>query len=401
MNDTWINQAKTMPRDPESGAAITRITTGTNIYCESPKASPDGRYFIINHAAPEGGGIHVVDVETMAHRPVATGAAISNSSYSEYMYLCYPPAAPGGTYNIRRLSMVTLKEEPVVTLENPPGASQGGNAVGGVASPLHDYLYYIIGVKRARQVVRVDLRTGKYAVIFEHPEISNPHMQVDPATGKDILIQHNRGSKIDENGNVEATFGPGGATHFMIDRDGKNFRQLAIGEPITCTSSGHSSWISNTGRIVVATDWVHNPPDRFDPKAPVDWTLDPRHPTTSLFTVGPGEARPTPIPTPEHRFFHVSASRCGKYAICNSTPGRKGHTDIVVVNLKTEKYRTIVGGIQDRMGPTALSPFSLPYFTADLKYVIFNAKEDPSLPDCQGYFIFAAKVPEGFLASLG
>ena len=404
MTKEWINRAREMPPDPISGAEIVRIDAGLNIYCERPAATPDGRRFTIWTEPIGEGPVDIVDLPSQSHcRLESSAVGAFDHAYNESCYLWYPPATPGKPHEIRRFSLATLREEPVVALDDPPfGIQPGIRGFGGAASPKGDYIYYTIAVSRAIQVMRIDLRTGKCKAIFEHPEMINPHMQVDPVSSGDILLQLNPGSHVDENGAIHYCCTPGaGAAHVLINSDGENLRRLAIGEPITYPSSGHCCWMVGQHRIVVCTGWTLNPPERFNPDVPADWAIDKRHPATTLWTVGPENERPTPIVAPEHHFFHVSSGPGGRYAVCNSTPGRRCKSEIVVVDLETRKYRTLVSQVQCQKSRTELFPHSLPYFTGDLKHVIYNVKDDLSLPGLQGFAVHAVKVPEGFLESVG
>ena len=403
----WIDHSHKVPPDPYSGAALTRYV-GSVFYCEEPKTSPDGKRFFFQgwDAARNCGTLNVLDLETGRDAVVRDKTCLHfNSGYSDYIYFWPGLADPEHPHLIKRLCMSTMEIEPVVTLLDPPvqqSSTYDGHPRGGTepcffvsASPKGDFFIYMITRPHTCWLMRADLKTGRCEKIFEHPEIVNSHLQVEPYTGCDIFIQHNLNSKVNEHG--DAVRGSP-TTHFFLASDGTNKRDLAIGEPWTHGSSGHSAWIGNTGRVAIAVDWIHN--EQMRPDLPPDWSTDPRHPGVSLFTVGPGESRPTPIVTPEHRIFHVSVSRCGKYFVCNSVPTSRGSSDIVVGNLRTGKYRALITRCWCRSGPTATWPCSLPIFTIDLKYVIYRAKEDPSVPNYGGYSIFTAELPKGFLASL-
>jgi hypothetical protein len=138
-----------------------------------------------------------------------------------------------------------------------------------------------------------------------------------------------------------------------------------------------------TGRIAVAS--------HFDFET---WQLDARWPQGNLFTVAPGESKPRVFPAAEHRFNHVGVSRCGRYFVCDSYWKRvPGPIALVVGNLDTGKHRLLLSDCRASGGGAACShPHA--YFTADSKHVIYNAD-----PFWIGQ-VFAARVPDGFLASL-
>lgn len=101
------------------------------------------------------------------------------------------------------------------------------------------------------QVIRLDLKRGDWKIIHENSDIINPHLQYEPSKGNDILIQHNRGGMIDEAGNVIRLVGEEGATHYVIDNEGGNYRRLPVGKPYTAPSTGHSCWVGDTGVVLV------------------------------------------------------------------------------------------------------------------------------------------------------
>ena len=404
----WADHSCKVPPDPYSGAALTRYF-GNVFYCEEPRTSPDGKRLFFGgwNATNKCGTLMVLDLETGLDTLVRDPACLFfNSGYSDYIYLWPGLTDPEHPHLIQRLCLSTMKIEPVVTLRDPPvqqsfvydnkPRGKGGEpCFFASASPKGDFFIYMITRPRTCWLIRADLKTGRCEKIFEHPEIVNAHLQVEPYTGSDIFIQHNLNSRVDDQG---AAVRGSPTTPVILGADGTNKRDLAIGEPLTHGSSGHTAWIANTGRVAIAVDWIHN--DKMRPDMPPDWSTDPRHPGVSLFTVGPGEKKPTPISTPEHRLYHVSVSRCGKYVVCNSTPTRSGSSDIVVANLRTGKYRVLITRCWCRPGPFSVVPSSLPIFTADLKYVIYRAKEDPSVPAYGGYSMYTAELPRGFLADL-
>ncbi len=74
--------------------------------------------------------------------------------------------------------------------------------------------------------------------------------------------------------------------------------------------------------------------------------------------------------------------------------GVPGPVRIVVGNLETGKHRTLIRDCQDYgiAGSSRYEPD--PYFTADSRYVIYNASPFGTMQ------VFAAEVPDGFLRSI-
>jgi len=326
----------------------------------------------------------------MAFTKIAEDCRLVNSPYGEHVY-CWDSEPEQDV--VHRVNLRTLQREHVTTVEGLP---RSGNPQS-VASA-EDYLIYHVRRPPTCEVYRVDLPSGDWTLIHEDPEIINGHIQVEPGRGEDILFQQNRGGRMDSEGNIIKKVDDEGATHYLVARDGTRRRPLPVGPPHTSTCSGHSSWIGASGRILLAVAWNMN--EAGDPEVAPDWTLDERYSDSNLFIVASGDSEPTPFVAPDQRFFHVSVSRCGGYFVCNSVPnGRLGPTEIVVGNSETGKYRTLIHDCACYAG--SVWPCSLPYLTADLRYVVFRAKEDPSAEGYHGFQVYVAEVSEEFLASLG
>jgi len=234
--------------------------------------------------------------------------------------------------------------------------------------------------------VQYDFDKRSWELIFEHPEIVNPHLQYNPATGRQILVQHNRGSQMAKDGTVIKNCAPElGTSLFVLETEGSHGPQpLPVGEPHTLGATGHECFVADTGRVAFTTSWNL-----------AEWSLDRRYPQGNLFTAKPGDDEPTVFEAPEHRFNHVCVSRCGKYFLCDSYgEGIPGPTVLVMGNFGTGKYRNL---LQDCGASSGGAQFSHahPYLTTDNRHAIYNA-------DPQGIpHVFAAEIPEEFLASLG
>ena len=69
---------------------------------------------------------------------------------------------------------------------------------------------------------------------------------------------------------------------------------------------------------------------------------------------------------------------------------------IVIVNVQTGRYRTLVGDSKCRGGGGGDDGRQAkPFFTADSKHVIYTADPDGVVN------VYAARVPDGFLEGLG
>lgn len=386
---TWRSEACDQGRDPESGAAIVRFTQAAkhsiNIYCEQPYTSPDGRYIAVMRSdeadprfAPH--DLLTVDLATKRIQPLVRNARsyfIGTAAWSGILYYL------SFEHELMRLDIAT-GELQFVWREWPFPEEFMLQSV----SP--DQRYLVGALPQASYltaIIRIDLQERRWKVILERPEIFAAHLQYMPtAPGQPLTIMGlmNRGRQINDRWDARNyTVEHPGPCYYSVDNDGGNFRTFPSGEPVLPTNTGHSAWVAGTGRIAFSVSWNND-----------TWQLDSRWPQGNLFTAAAGEDQPEDFPAPEHRFNHVSVSRCGRYFVCESYPkGVPGPVPLVVGNFATGKYTNLVGDCKASSGgPTCSQPNA--YFTADNKHVIYNA--DPF----QLGQVFAASVPEGFLNSL-
>lgn len=390
----WEAEACDLDNDPRSGALITRLTSAVmsniNIYCEQPYTTPDGRYIAYTRAPGPDPRVppyelRAADLErlrTACIEPVVVSNFVGTASWSGLIYYLRPNG------ELIRVDVATLEKEIVIThWDLPPHF--------GLQSVSPDQ-HYLIGVLRQPNfrmaIVRVDLAARDWKVIFEHDETLT-HLQFNPVHGRDILVQLNRGQRIDHLGRRLAVEGATpSTTHFYIDADGGNMRPLPVGPPHTASCCGHAAWVADTGRVGLAVNWPGMSVRRED-LARGD-LHDARHPEGNFVTAGPGDERPRVFAAPEHLFNHVNVSRCGRYFVCDSyRNGIPGAIELVVGNIETGRYRTLVSdcGAQGG-GPACSHPHA--YFTADNRNVIYNADH---YHVCH---VYAARIPDDFLSSL-
>lgn len=409
----WAQESCDRQDDPISGARIIQLTSAAaisnNIYSEQPYASPDGRRILIARCQDfcwdESGTLLVHELDPLKTTRIPGSfkrvRGVINSAWSEFAY--YWTAD-------RRLIQLSL-----MTLEQTEVYAEGEDDTGFCESP-KDYLQrfghaplpamsispdqrYMIGMvprltgpgSPVFQIVRLDLKKKIHEVIFEDPEISNPHLQFNPVTGAQILVQQNLGLRLSRDGMVERT-GEVICKLFVIDQDGSHQRYLPMGHPITAGGTGHESFVADTGRVLFSAGWTVQPNG--------DWWQDSRYPQGNLFTGVPGAALPVCFTAPEHIFNHVSAARDGKHFVADSIPngrffknGFLQSASLVVGNLDTGKYRVLVENSGASGGGNQCT-HTHPYLTADNRYVVYNADPD-GIPQ-----VFAARLPDGFLASL-
>jgi len=394
----WGQESCDRYDDPVSGARIIQLTSAAaisnNIYGEQPYCSPDGNRLVIarcqDFCFDEEGSLLVHELSTlkitMLVKKMVGVRGVFNNAWSGLMYYWTPER------KLMRLSLMTLDQEEVYAEEDPEAP-----LVGSSVSP--DQRYIIGMAPRLTgpdapifQIIRLDITTGKREVILEHPEICNPHLQFNPATGKKILVQNNRGVRMNADGSLDYRHSAQGTTLFVINDDGSNLQYLPVGSPITATSTGHECFVADTGKVLTSVGWqAHN--DHH-------WTHDSRHPMGNILTAHPGDEQPTVFQMPEFITNHVCVSKCGKYFVADACRGgifRAGKLQpfsLVVGNLETGKYRVLVDNTMCSGGGNQCT-HTHQYFTADNRHVIYNSDLYTGIPQ-----VYAARLPEDFLAGL-
>lgn len=383
----WMSEACDQPAEPATGTFVTRLTSAVmsniNIYCEQPYTTPDGRRIAIlrsPYADPRlpPSELCVIDLNTLRLAVVdrhVRSLLVATSAYSGLVHYL------DGERRLIRFNLATLERDELFPWTLPEkmvfdtATPDGRYLIGALPEPdFHTAL------------VRVDLADGSRETLYRHPEILG-HVQASPHHPS-LLVQLNRGqSRNHEWTPRKVDNPPTGATHFILGLDDGRVQPLAIGEPHTSGTTGHSAWVGATGRIGVSVAYGWK--DARTPGA-----LDSRFPAGNFFTVGPGDPAPRCFPAAGHRFNHVSVSRDGRYFVCDCyCHGLPGNIELVVGNLATGKCRVLLADCGAQGGGAACS-HPHPYMTADNRRVIFNA-------DRTGIcHVHAAHVPPEFLASL-
>ncbi len=373
----WHAEACDLAPDPCSGARITRLTSSVmsnvNLYFEQPYGSPDGRriaYARSTTADPRlpPTELCAADLQTLRITPLDADIVSTWFATSSWSGKVHYLRRNG---ELIRVDLTSLNKEIVMThwpLEGPVTLW--------TVSP--NLRYLIVGQRRENDnfLYRIDLKSQELTLFYRGDDILN-HVQINHVDGRQVLVQRNIRGK--------------GATHAILDLMTGKETPLRIGEPYTGSSTGHASWVGATGRIVTPVQWpgmsvafsgTANRPSH-----------DNRHPQGNLIVVGPGED-PITFEAPEHLFNHSSASRCGHYFVAESLRhGIPGAVEIVVGDLESGKYRTLVSDCGSQGGGPACSHVHA-WFTADNRHVIYNA-------DPWGIsHVHKAELPEDFLLSL-
>jgi len=351
-----------------------------NIYCEQPYSSPDGqRVAVVRSPDWTLGGdfaLLVVDLPSLRIALIeppgcCVGACIS--AWKEWLHYWTREERRAV---LKRVSLLTFEKQELY--ECDPNDARVG-AFGSVSPDLR----YLVGpIRLGKQmfgISRLDIQHGEWETIHEDPEISNPHVQYNPVTGADLLIQWNRGCLLDEDGNWIRNVGPLGASLYLIDANGGNRRPLPVGEPWTAGATGHECFIADTGRVLFSTG--------DNTKA------HPEYAGVTLFVADPNKDEPIPVPADGHIINHVSVSKCGRYFVCDSyRDGPPGPVPLLVGSIKTGRYRALVESGASCGGPQYTHPH--PYFTADNKHVIYNG-DITGVPQ-----VYETTLPERLLDSL-
>lgn len=398
MTIRWAQESCDRRDDPVSGARIIQLTSAcaisNNIYGEQPYCSPDGKRIVIarcnDFCWDDEGSILVHELDTlrisMVVRKMQGVRGVFNNAWSGLMYYWTPER------KLMRLSLMTLQQEEVYAEKDPEAPLPG-------SSVTPDQRYIIGMTTRLKgkgaptfQLFHLDLKKKKREIVLEHPEICNPHLQYNPIHGKQLLVQNNVGVRLHKDGSLDR-YNTTDCRLFVVNADGSGLKYLPVGGGLTSGCTGHECFVGDTGKVLFSTAWVA--------VSDYDWRLDKRYPQGNIFTARPGDKKPTVFAAPEHRFNHVCASCCGRYFVADSwasgrifVNGENKPVSLVIGNLETGKYRTLVQDTQSSGGGNQCT-HTHPYLTADNRYVIYNSDAYYNIPQ-----VYAAKIPAGFLESL-
>jgi Tol biopolymer transport system component len=373
---------------PDSGAEVTQLTSAalihTHIYPEAPVFTPDSRRFVYSRFASldRPREYWVCDLTTHELRPLtepsehaSVHGPVVTPDGGWFVYVSAPePDGPADRIELhrRRLDDPGAPAEVVAAIEG----FRRPYPLGTISSDGRRYATCALRRPRAggapiAAILVADLDGGEIASVHEGHDIFNAHMQFDPGAGDDLLIQHNRGGVLDEEGTIVRLVGDQGATLYLIDRSGGNLRRLKIGRPYSRPIQGHQVWLGPTGRVLATL--VRRPGDDPD--------------EGDLVSIAPGDERPREVAR-GHAFDHLAVTPDGRYFVSEVRPG----AEVVVGSVATGRVRVLCssGASLGRPQYTHTHPF----FSPDARHVLFNS-------DRTGLGqIYAATVPDGFLASL-
>jgi oligogalacturonide lyase len=377
---------------PESGGTVTQLTSSalihTHIYPEAPVFTPDSRRFVYQRfASPDRPreywlcDLGATDIATHQLSPLTTPEREPS--------VHGPVVTPDGRWFVYVGVPDDDGEEPLLEirrlpLDRPGAPSELIAAIEGFVRPYPlgtispDSRYYATSALIPRDsgppiagVLVADLERGEIACVHEGHDIFNAHPQIDPGSGRDILIQHNRGGILDEDGTIVRLVGDEGATFYVVDIAGGNLRRLNIGKPYSRPVQGHQVWIGPTGRVLstLSRRWGGDP-DEAD-----------------LVSVGPGDERPVDVAR-GWRYDHIAVTPDGRYFISDDQP-----TGTILVGAIASGRVRVLCESGTSLGRPQYS-HGHPFFSPDARRAFFNS-------DRTGLGqIYMVEIPEGFLSSL-
>lgn len=365
----WVNESIDRGADPLMRAPIRQLTNSPlvswGIYCEQIYASTDGRRiaFIRRQAdRPSEQEIWIADLDS--YRIARVGPTclylVASTPLMDQVYYVRPEGRDGQV--LVRLDLRTLEADDVLAFGDcpPPGTPAVSSDERWFASNhlLHDNVYGLY---------RVDLRASRWEYFHEERDICNTHLQFEPARGRDLLVQHNRGYAAEAAGRPQRLSGPEGTALYVIDIDGGNRRDLPLGPPHTGAVDGHQCWIGSSGRVLAA---VGNPLE-----------------VGGQCVLTPGDAAATTI-LPGFCFIHVCASADGRLIVGD----HGGHRYVYLGSLQTGKVVHFCECPCSRSG--GHETWEEPYITPDNRHIIFNS-------DRTGHAeLYAATIPPHVMAYL-
>ena len=362
----------------DTGSTIYQVTSDTlyksNIYCEIPYCSADSRYFVFHRQNPEydrnRSEFVICEFGTWETHVGGRGTAgLSGTAITHKGIFYYLRHADKDALELVKLNLANGESDVVHTFDGKLKLK----SLGTVSPDGHKYAYGVtVDDKYTEFGIEVlNIKTGTREIIDTNPYILNPHPQFEPSEGKQIMVQHNRGGKIDENGKLINLVGEEGATLYILDVSSGKRTTLQVGKPYTTPATGHEAWIVSTKEILLTVS------------ASGDYSAE----KGNLLAVRAGES--ARVVSKGYIFSHVGTSVCGKYFSCDDSRDKK---DVVIGSIKTGKTAVVCHSESSFGRDQNTHPH--PYLTPDLKWVVFNSDRSGE-PQ-----IHAASVPDGMIEEL-
>jgi len=364
-----------------SGARVWQLTGApaihANIYMDVPYADATSRYAMLLKSRESAGNVEVWRADlhdgslTRACEDVMRWEGLTTSPDQRYFFCARRPEP--GCLEVRRVEIATLQVQ-TFRFDCP------ARLIGCCATAATDNSFLImpafLGPHRFG-LLRFDLLTGSWQVCHEGgDDLCNSNPLLDPATGRWLLVQHNRGAECDETGRCLRSTGPEGATLYLLDLADGTTRPLLLGLPHTGSCGGHSSWAGSTGRFVTNISWS----DQAETEA---------RGSVAVVDAGTGEVS---LAGRGLCAVHVNASRDGRFFVADSWAGSWSDKRLYVGSLRTGRL-TVLCEHGSSFG-AAQDTHPHPWLTPDNRWVVFNS-DRTGLPQ-----VYAARVPDELLGRL-
>lgn len=390
----WLWEAQDQKPDPETGAEIFHLTSASSVsYAldgESPVASPDGRRVLLIRSRdvnldPES-ALLVSDLGTkrLAFIDKRSRPGIFSSGWGPWFAYLGSEGHLMRVYWDRLVPECLLTREKLASLPGLPTNLQGNPAIprGGVISADERYLFYVaILPGPCPTLIRIDLINSRADVMHRQPDMINPHLQTEPVAGRWIMMQVNTGASLSPDG-IATTWGDGRPPQLLVQPVEGGPVTRVYGDPADPFCTGHECFVPGTGQIIMSADWPDN-----DPRA--------AQVPGNLAMAFPDGSKPRLLPTAPYRFFHVGASRCGRYFVADEVHNwPQKPPSLVVGSLHTGHCRYLLRdcGCYGCGGHVTSQP--RPIFMADNRHIVFG-RSPFGINQAA-----AVRIPDGFLESL-
>ena len=361
-----------------TGSEIWQITTKefrqSNIYCEIPYCSGDGRFFVYERRNPKLSGrnkieLMVVELGTWKQYRLDETIGLGGSAISHDGMFYYLKQTEGKTLDLMRANMSKGLREKIYQIEDKRDIISFGTVSA-------DGNYYAFGKRLGDDyqmfgILLIDLHKGTAMIIDRDPFILNPHPQFEPGESRELMIQHNRGGKYTPEGKRIQLVGPEGATLYLLSAPNGGRTELQVGKPYTTPATGHEAWIGGTGEILLTVMAEENYEQEKG----------------NLLAVRAGT--PARVVAKGCKFNHVGVSRCGRFFCCDDW---QGTSKVVIGSISSGRTAVVCESKASRSSAQNTHPHA--YLTPDLKWVIFNS-------DRNGFpHVHAASVPDSMIEEI-
>jgi hypothetical protein len=383
IDPSWVAEAIRYGQDAGSGAEIEQLTsepvTSTNIYCEQRYATADGsRIALWRRPFGRPRELWVCDLRSLRLCRVGEAAVMGANPNLNAIY--YRPTGESDA-RLLRLNLATFDISELFRFGGPAPGS-------GAVSP--DERWLVCGPLPVSENVfslrRISLADGRTDTLCEIEDMFNPHLQFEPAAGRWVNVQINRGGRRDKaTGGMRLT-GDLGATLAAVDVETGEVVPLPAGRPHTPPISGHECWVGRSGRLLFTAGQYRVTASAFvtlgDPPE-----SERAMPPAAIFSVAPRETAAR-IVAQDRLYNHLAASDDGHFFIADDHA-----TGVIYIGSIATGRSLPLCDSHTRQGTCQYS-HAHAYMTPDNRHVIFNSIVTGVAQ------VYAARVPEGFLEKL-